>query len=325
MKKRAAVLVCFAVFATAALSGGQEVVEEIVAIVNEDIITLSEVRQEFVMLMAQLRAMQFPPEEQEKQQQILKEQLLENMITDLLLLQKAREMNISVAEQLRSTLEKIKQDNNMTSDADLRRAVEQQGLSYEAWLKEYEETMLKQAVVFSEVERSIALDDAEIVQYYRANPKEFTVPAEFKLSAIYLSTEERGDEEMKAVEAQIDEKLKAGADFADVAAELSDPPMNEARGDLGRFKEGELESTLEEAVAKLEPGQTSEWIFSRNGWWLLRLEEKTPGHLMTFEEAKRKVEEMLYNRKSAERIGEYLKELREKNYVRILRPDPLDR
>lgn len=325
MKKRAAVLVCLAVFATAALSGGQEVVEEIVAIVNDDIITLSEVRQEFAMLMAQLRAMQFPLEEQEKQQQILKEQLLENMITDLLLIQKAREMNISVAEQLRATLEKIKEDNNMTSDADLRRAVEQQGLSYDAWLKEYEETMLKQAVVWSEVERSIALDDAEIIQYYRANPEKFTVPTEFKLSAVYLGTEGRGTEELEALKAQIDEKLKAGADFADVAAELSDPPMNEARGDLGAFKEGELESTLEEAVAKLEPGQASEWIFSRNGWWLLRLEEKTPSRLMAFEEAKREVEEMLYNRKSAERIGEYLKELREKSYVRIVRPDPLDR
>lgn len=277
------------------------------------------------MGMAQLRAMQFPPEEYEKQQQLFKAQLLETMITDLLLLQKAREMNINVAEQLRATLEKIKTDNNMTSDDDLRRAVQQQGMSYEAWLNEYEETMLKQAVIYSEVERSIALEDAEIVQYYRMNPKEFTVPTEYKLHAIYLSTEERSAEELEALEARIDEKLNAGADFADVAAELSDPPMKEARGDLGMFKEGELDETLEEVVAKLKPGETSPWVFSRNGWWLLQLEEKKTSHLMSFEEAKRQVEEMLYNRKSAERIGEYLKELREKSYIKVLRTDPLDR
>lgn len=325
MKKIPALLVIFGALAAAVPFSGQEVVEEIVAVVNDDIITLSEYREQYQLAIAQLRSMKLSAEEYDKQLELLKSQLLEAMVTDVLILQKAKEMNISVAEQLRATLDKIKADNNMASDDDLKRAVEQQGLPYDVWLKEYEETILKQAVMYSEVERSITLDDAEIVQYYRENPKEFTVPTEYKLQAIYLNTEARGAEELKELEGRIGERLKGGAAFAEVAAELSDPPMNEAKGDLGTFKQGELDETLEEAVAKLKAGETSPWTLSRGGWWLLQLEERKESRLMTFEESRKSVEEMLYNRLRAEKGDEYLKTLRKKSYVKILRPDPLNR
>jgi peptidyl-prolyl cis-trans isomerase SurA len=325
MRKIPAVIALLAVLAAAVPSAGQEVVEEIVAVVNDDIITLSEYKDQLEIAMAQLRSMPLSPEDYEKQVQALRDQLLDIMITDLLLLQKARELNLNVSEQLRATLDKIKADNNMASDDDLRRAVQQQGMSYDVWLREYEETMLKQAIVYTEVERGLALDDSEVVQYYRRNPKEFTLPTQYKIHAIYLSTETHGTEELEALEARIEERLKAGTAFADVAAEFSDPPMKEAKGDLGTFKEGELDETLEEAVAKLKDGETSPWVFARNGWWLLQLEEKTPSRLMTFEEARSDVVEMLYEKMRDEKTEEFLKALREKSYVKILRPNPLDR
>jgi parvulin-like peptidyl-prolyl isomerase len=101
--------------------------------------------------------------------------------------------------------------------------------------------------------------------------------------------------------------------------------MKEAKGELGTFKQGELDETLDEAVSKLEAGATSPWVLARGGWWLLRLAERTDSRLKTFEEAKKDVEAMLYNRLRAERGDEYLKTLREKSYVKILRPNPLDR
>ncbi len=325
MRKIPAVIVLSAVLAAAVLSAGQEVVEEIVAVVNDDIITLSEYKDQLEIAMAQLRSMPLSPEDYEKQVKALRERLLDIMITDLLLLQKAREMNLNVSEQLRATIDKVKADNNMASDDDLRRAVQQQGMSYDVWLREYEETMLKQAVIFTEVERGLALDDSEVVQYYRKNPERFTVPTQYKIHAIYLSTETRGTEEMEALEARIVERLKAGAAFADVAGEFSDPPMKEAKGDLGTFKEGDLDETLEEAVAKLKDGETSPWVFARGGWWLLQLEEKTASRLKAFEEARNEVVEMLYDKMRDEKTDEFLKALREKSYVKILRPNPLDR
>ena len=326
MKKIITGLVLAGILGSAAVfAGGQEVVEEIVAVVNDDIITLSDYRQQFDMTVAQLRSAQLPQEEYDKQYALIKKELLNSMITEILLLQKARELGLNVGEQLKAMIEKIKAENNITSDADLRRAIEQQGMSYETWLKQYEEGMMRQGVLYTEVERAIVLEDSEIVQYYKKNPAEFTTPTEYKLSAVYLATEGRTAEECETLKAGVDAKLKGGAPFADAAAELSDPPMKEAKGDLGTFKAGELDETLESAVKKLKAGETSAWVNTKNGWYLLLLAEKTDSFLRPFEDAKKEVEEKLYDEKRVAKGEEYIKTLRERSYVRILKPDPLER
>lgn len=307
----------------AALAGGQEVVEEIVALVNDDIITLSDYRTQFEMTLAQLRAAGLSPEEYDKQYARVKQELLESMITEMLLLQKAKELDLNVQEQIRGMIQKIMEDNNLATEADLRRAVEQQGMPYEVWLKQYEEGMMRQAVLYTEIERSIVLDDAEVVQYYRKNPAEFTTPTEYRLNAIYLATENRPAEECERLKAEVDAKLQGGASFADAAAELSDPPLKEAKGELGTFKEGELEETLEKAVAGLQDGERSAWVNTKNGWYLLQLAEKKPSALRPFEDARREVEDKLFNEKRAVKAEAYLKELRDRSYVKVLKADPL--
>ena len=309
----------------ALFGGGQEVVEEIVAVVNDDIITLSDYRTQFDQTVAQLRATQLPQADYDKQYVALKKELLNSMITELLLLQKARELNLNVSDQVKAMIEKIKTDNNMTSDADLRRAIEQQGMSYETWLKQYEEGMMRQAVIYTEVDRAIVLEDSEVVQYYKKNPAEFTTSTEYKLHAVYFASEGRTPEECEALKAAVDAKLKAGAAFADVAGELSDPPMKESKGDLGTFKAGELDKSLESAVEKLKSGEVGAWVNNKNGWYLINLVEKKDSFLRPFEDARKEVEEKIYNRKRAEKGDVYIKTLRERSYVRILKPEPLDR
>lgn len=307
----------------AAFAGGQEVVEEIVALVNDDIITLSDYRAQFEMTLAQLRAAGLPPEEYDKQYARVKRELLESMITEMLLLQKAKELGLNVQEQIKGMIQKIMEENNLATEADLRRAVEQQGLPYDVWLKQYEEGMMRQAVLYTEIERAIVLDDAEVVQYYRKNPAEFTTPTEYKLNAIYLAAENRPAEECERLKAEVDARLQAGASFADAAAELSDPPLKEAKGELGTFKEGELEMILEKAVAGLKDGERSAWVSTKNGWYLLQLAAKKPSALRAFEDARREVEDKLYNEKRAVKTEAYLKDLRARSYVKVLKPDPL--
>jgi len=309
--------------AAAPVVSGQQVVEEIVAVVNDDIITLSEFRTQYEMAEAQLRAQQLPSDQFDQQLALLKKEFLESVITELLLLQKAREVGLNVQEQLKAMIEKIKEDNNLSSDADLRRAIEQQGMSFETWLKQYEEGMMRQGVLYTEVERAIVLEDSEVIQYYKKNPAEFTVPAEFKLNAVYVAGESRPAEEVEALKAAIDAKLKAGATFAETATELSDPPMKDAKGELGTFKAGELEPALEAPVEKLKAGETTGWINAKNNWYMLQLVERKDSFLRPFEDARREVEEKLFNEKRAVKAEAYLKTLREKSFVKIVNPDPL--
>jgi len=310
-------------FAAAPAVSGQEVVEEIVAVVNDDIITLSEFRMQYELAESTLRAQQMPQEQFDQQVAMLKKEFLNSMIVEMLLLQKAKELGLNVQEQVKATLEKIKTENNIASDVDLRRAIEQQGTPYDVWIKQLEDNILRNGVLYTEVDRSIVLEDPEIVQYYKKNPAEFTTLTEYKLNAIYVAGDTRAADEVEALKAAIDAKLKGGASFADTAAELSDPPMKDAKGDLGTFKAGELEAALEEPVSKLKAGETSPWVSNKNGWYLLQLVEKKDSFIRPFEDARREVEEKIFNAKRAVKTETFVKTLRDKSYVKIVNPDPL--
>ena len=324
MRKAVISIILIGLAGTGFLAAAPQVVEEIVAVVNDDIITLSQYKQQFEIQLEQLKAAKPPQEEYDKQYKILKSELLNSMITELLILQQAKEKNLNVSEELKNNIATIKKENNFSSDDDLRRAVQQQGISYEQWLKQLEETLLKRLVMVSEVYRSIALDESEVIQYYKQHPQEFTVPAESKLGAIYLDSASRTPEALEALKAEIAGKIKGGTAFADVAASSSDPPFKDAKGDMGTFKKGELEKTLEEAVDKLKAGEVSPWVGTKTGWYLLKLNEKKESYLRTFDEARNEVQEKLMGEKQQKKSEAYIASLKEHGYIKILKPNPLD-
>jgi parvulin-like peptidyl-prolyl isomerase len=255
---------------------------------------------------------------------MLKSDMLNMMITDLLLMQQAKEKNVNVSEQVKMAVDNIKKENSIESDDDLKRGLEQQGLDYAQWVKQLEDNMLRQATIYSEVDRTIVLDDSEIVGYYKLHPGEFTEPEEYHVRAIYLASEGKIPAALEETRKLIFGKVKAGEPFNALAKEYSDGPAKEAEGDLGRFRKGELDKALEQSVAKLKAGETGDWVETKNGWYLLKLEEKKDSRLKTFEEVKKEVEEKLYSEKKQKKLEAYLKTLREKSYIKILKPNPLD-
>jgi len=307
---------------TLCLFGG-EIIEEIVAIVNEDVITFSQYREAYQSALQMLKS-QLQGEELDQQTAQLKDGLLENMITNILLIQAAREKKLTVGEQVKMAIERIKKENNLGSDDELVRALQQTGIDFEQWKKQLEEQFMRDALLYSEVDRSIALDDAETVNYYKNHPAEFTDPAEYKLSAIYLAAEGKTEETLEAKKKEVSAKLAEGVNLGELAAEYSEGPGKDAKGDIGTFKAGEIDKALGGAASKLKVGEASGWIMTKNGWYLIKLEEKKESRLKTFEEVKKSVEESLYGEQRQKKIVEFLKQLREKSYVKILKPNPLN-
>jgi peptidyl-prolyl cis-trans isomerase SurA len=304
------------------LAAGQEVIDEVVAVINGDIITLSEVKARNDLLVQALRA-QLSGEEFDKQYELIKQNLLDRMITEVLLLQKAREMKLDVKEQVRATIDNIKRQNNLDSDEDLRLALNREGLDYNTWLRQMEEDLMRQAVLFSEVDRQIVIDDAEIVKEYRAGPELYTEPEEVSLRGIFLSESDHPAEALESLKNEISAKLTAGENFASLAGLYSDGPIKDVQGDLGSFKAKELDPVLEKAVAGLLPGQTSAWVKAKTGWYLIRLENRKASRLRPFEEAKKDIEERIFNQKRSQAVDEYMGKLKQKNYIKIIRPNPL--
>ncbi|MDH7512790.1 MAG: peptidylprolyl isomerase [Clostridiales bacterium] len=320
-KKNSAVFVV--IFISLFGSAASEVVEEIIAIVNDDIITLSQYKEYHDSLYQLLRA-QLQGEEFEKQYTKLKGEILDNMITELLLLQLAKEKRLNVSEQVRATIEQIKKENNIESDEQLRRELGRQGMDYEQWLKHLEDNLLRQALVFTEVDRSIVIEDSESVNYYKSHSEEFVEPEEYKLRAIYLSSDERGEDERRALMKEIENRIKAGDDFGALAGQYSDGPIRESQGDLGALKKGELDATLQAAIARLRPGETAAWVQAKAGWYLLKLEEKKDSRLKSFEEVKREIEEKIFSEKRTQKMKDFLEEIKKKSYIKILKTNPLN-
>jgi parvulin-like peptidyl-prolyl isomerase len=179
-------------------------------------------------------------------------------------------------------------------------------------------------VMVTEVYRSIVLDESEVVQYYKQHPQEFTIPAEFKVRAIYLESAGRTAEALETLKAEISGKIKGGGAFPDVAAALSDPPFKEAKGEMGTFKKGELDKTLEETVDKLKVNEVSPWVAVKAGWYLLNLEEKKDTYQRTFDEARSQVQDKLMGEKRQQKSDTYITSLKEHSYIKILKPNPLD-
>ena len=305
---------------------GQEVVDAIVAIVNDDIITVSDYLVEHDTLYELLRA-QLQGGEFTKQYEKEKEGLLERMITELLLLQEAMRQDIrSTADidgQIRGIVDNIKEQYNIESDEDFKRMMAQQGMDYDAWIAQQEKSILQQSLIFSEVGRSIAIDETDVVNYYDLHPEEFTELPSYKLRGIYISSEDKNDEDAQAKMEEIDRKIAEGEELESLASEYSEGPEKESQGDIGTYKKGEMDKNLEQAVENLEEGDLTSWIDVPTGWFLLKLDEKTESRLKEFEEVKKEIENQLFLQEQQVRIQDYLEDLKKRSYINILIPDPL--
>jgi len=304
-----------------AVASAQEVVEAIVAIVNDEVITLSEYTFEYNGVYESLRA-QVPEEQFSEMWKQRKEGLLDAMITSMLLLQEARRKGINVAEQLRMTIDNIKKENEIESDADLIRALQSQGIDYESWKARLEEDILRQGVIYSEVRSTLVFDDSDIVEYYNNHPEDFTDPLRYTLKAVFVSKEGRSDEDIAARQKEVMDRLRAGEDIAVVAKELSEGPEKESGGDLGSFNTGELAENLESSVKELEVGSLTDWIDVGTGWYVIQLAERQEPRLKSFEESRDAIQEKLYQEAEQGKLEEYIKKLKETSYIKILIENP---
>jgi len=319
-------LILFLVLFSISFLFGQDVVDAIVAIVNDDIITISDYMIEHDTIYDLLRS-QLQGEEFSKQYEKEKEGLLERMITERLLIQEAIRQDIrSTADidgQIRSMVDGIKKQYNIGSDEEFKRLMAQQGVNYDNWMVQQEKNILQQALIFSEVGRSIAIDETDVVNYYDLHPEEFTTLPTYKLKGIYISSEDKSEQEAQAKMEEVNEKLAAGEELESLAGQYSEGPEKESQGDIGTYKKGDMDKTLEQAVENLEEGSFSSWVKIPSGWFLLKLDEKTESRLRPFEEVKKDIENELFMQEQQVKIQAYLADLKKRSFIKILIPDPI--
>ncbi len=295
---------------------GLEVVERIVAIVNEDIITLSDIKKVDLNIRIALSA-RFEGKELEEKVEEARKTLLEDIIQRKLLLTKAKEDGMDVESETKMVIENILKENNLSSEKELEEIMKNEGINYNAWKEELKNNLLQQKVIRKYVDSNISVDNAEMLDYYRKHSEEFTEPEEVKIKGIFLEDKEGVEEKMKKVEEELKSKT-----FEEVAEIYSEGPERERKGDLGSFKKGEMDKNLENHVFSMKAGELTQWIKTSKGYYILKLEEKKEAKLKSFDEARDEILDRVIETKREPLLKKFFEDLKAKSYIKILIPDP---
>src|SRR5678816_3716032 len=218
---------------TFAQEGEMQVVDEVIAQVNDEVITLSMLKRETKERIDALK--QSGMTEQQAADEVSKRQpeLIATLINELLLLQKGKELELAndVEAEVNRRMLQIANDQGITSMEKLYEAMRQSGLVPEDIRRTMRSEMMKQAVLQQEVDRKVYLGPSndEVKKYYEAHPDKFRTPETVKLSEIYLSTSNKDEASVKARVTELVTQIRAGADFVALAKANSEREKNGKR------------------------------------------------------------------------------------------------
>ena len=297
---------------------------EIVARVNNDVITLAAYQKAEQTLRDEVTrdCQDCPPEKIAAQFKEQQKDLLRGMIDESLIVQRAKDMGISVEADVSKRLDEVRQQNNLATLDDLKKGVEASGLSWEDYKTTIRNALLQKEVVRREVGSHVDITREEVQQYYDAHRDEFKLPERVVLSEISLSTEGKTPEEMAAVRNKVEglrTSVLNGDDFSQVARLYSQGSTAKDGGALGTFKKGELAPQLEVVVFQMSKGQITDVIQTRTDFEILKVDDHLQAGLQPFEKVEPDIRGTILAQKMQPRIRDYLAELREQSNI-IVKP-----
>ncbi len=317
--KQHRVCVCVTLGAALVLSGTAfaETVERIVAKVNGQIVTLTELDKEVKSAMEQLGPAP-TPEENEARIAELQSQVLERIIDNMLVLQVAEDRGLRVPSRFfQEWKQNIMKEMDIQSDEELERQVQLQGGSMAELRKRFEDGLLLQEVRRMEVDSKVSVSEPEIEERYRQHINEYTDPAKVRLREIVVRFDETNEIDQGQKARRIRQDIEQGADFAEVARMHSESGSREAGGDLGFFNDGELTESLATVAFSLNPGEVSEIIRLEKAFYILRVEESVEATTKELNDVRNEVADAIFQEKMGEQMDRFVKQLRERAIVEV--------
>jgi peptidyl-prolyl cis-trans isomerase SurA len=337
-----------------AFAAGQ-VVEEIVARVNSQIIT----RSEFLRSKDQLKddVKQQDPNNADKLFSEREKDILRDLIDQQLLLEKGKDLGITGDTDLIKRLDQMRKDMKLETMEELEKAATAQGISYEDFKQNMRNQIVTQKVIGEEVGSHLSITTDEQQKFYGEHKNEMEQPESIKLSEILIAPEKPADKPtaakpaenntggpndggdsaknqatddaakqaeetaaLAAAETKANELLKqirAGASFEDVAKKNSSGPSAAQGGDLGVFKRGTLAKELEDKTFAMKAGEVTDVIRTKQGYVILKVTDHQMAGIPPLKDVGPKIQDALYYEKLQPALRAYLTKLREEAYIDI--------
>jgi peptidyl-prolyl cis-trans isomerase SurA len=318
--------VVFAVSALAVCSAADnppvKVIEEIAAKVNGDIITRGELEKKRSDAEAEARRQGLNGARLQEAVKEVTSNALRDEIDQLLLVQKAKDLNINVDGDVARRLAEIQVQAKKPNPDEFQAYVrEQTGMTFEDFKDRMRRDILTQRVIGQEVMRNIVIPEPDQQKYYEEHKKDFVREEQVFLSQILISTEGKNPAQAAAAEKKAKDlvaRAKKGDKFSDLAAANSDDPETAKNGGyIGAMKRGLMDKSIEDVVFKMKKGDITDPIKRPVGFLILKVEERFEAGQASFEEVKNEVQDRLMQPKAEPKVREFLSRLRQDAFLQI--------
>ena len=296
-----------------------ETANKVVAIVNDDVITLHELNKRIRRVTgSEPRHLQIQDENKFLETQ---RQVLDGMIAEKIAKEKLKQLGITVTyNEVDQFIEQAIKDNKWTHEQFVD-GLKRQGMSYEMYREGIKSQLEQSRIVNIEVRSRIIIREEQIKEYYEKHKEEYRTEGGVRLSAIILKQEGAGNPSrsgplfQKAQE--VLKRIKQGEAFGTLAREFSQGPGAKEGGDLGEFKTSQLDPELLKAINRMSPGDVSEPIIRPSAIQIIKLIEKKETKQKPFSEVRETIQLLLYQKEMEKRFSSWIKELKEKAYTKI--------
>jgi peptidyl-prolyl cis-trans isomerase SurA len=313
-------------FFAAATVGAQTktvIVEEIVARVNNDIITREDLEHARATLNSEAEqdCQNCTPEQVREQIASKGKNLLRDLIDQSLLVQRGKDANINVDADVIKRLDAIRINAKLPDMETLEKEVTKSGQDYEDFKSQIKNQLLTQEVMRREVGSRIINSHEDVVKYYEAHKQDFVRPETVVIREIFVSTEGKAAADVPALRKKAenfrDRVLKNGDDFGELAKRFSDSPTAQQSGELGSFERSKLDPNISEKVFALNRGQMTDVIETKTGFEILQVRERYQAGQQPLEKVEPEISNRLYEQKMEPAMRVYLQTLREDSYLQI--------
>jgi len=299
-----------------------DVVDRVIAVVNNDAITLSELQDGLAYYLYESKQTVKPEQEAE-----LKQRLLSRLIESRLQLQEANREQVSVEDaELNEQLADLMKRFNAKTQDEFETLLKAQGLTLAGIKKRLREQVMIQRVIQRKVQFRVSVTEQEIEGYLLENREKLETGLSYRARHIFITPNPPGDAAAwdaaawEAAGARAEElwaRVRAGEDFGELAVRYSQDPTAKEGGDLGVLKQGELATDLEGQILRLRPGEASAPYRSKLGVHIFKLEwrESLSGEALA--QAKRQIRDILFRQKYAVRLSAWLEEIKKRAIIDV--------
>ena len=299
---------------------GAEIIDKIIAVVNDDIITLSELKEITVPYLKRMRA-KYSLDYNEEQIRETERRILDQLIDERLVKQELVRLEIKATEKEITIAVKDMMESSNLSEDQFKKALAEQGLTLEKYREQMKYEMERMRLLDMEIRSKIQIKDKEVEEYYKEHMASYNTPPEVRLQQILLIVPPEADEEaikrIREKAEEIAQKIKNGENFNKMVKLYSQDSSAATGGDIGFFKQGELQPAIDKVAFSLYLGEASAAIQTSAGFHIIKVLDKREKQKMTEEERKKEIESILYNQGIEDNFKQWLKELRKKAFIQI--------